>query len=286
MVLLLTHFLVYQHNDFRIGTKLKQKHITSLAFILITGLLILGCSDNSSDPDAKNGRIYGHVTFLDGSPGVSAVLDLKTLPINYHRTVIANANGEFSFDELYGADYVLKFQSTGGEINSYEKELTLEAGEELRNDVTITFSVLEEALAKTINDDVIMIKFEPNSAHIGNKHELVSYLTGGFYGDFAGVATLSADVYLVPSTFEWWETGFEISADSIRNNFEFVMELIEEPGSFGGHIVRIQGDNIVKILSNPENGFAFVKKGDENKILKIPCVDRANNDFGLQIIYK
>jgi hypothetical protein len=267
-------------------TKLNYSLIAPLLTQFLILLLLSGCSDGTSDPDPKNGRIYGVVTFLDGTPGESAVIDLKTLPINHHRTSIANANGEYSFDELYGADYVLKFQSTGSEINGFESELTLESGKELRKDITITFSILEDALAKSINNDVIMIKYEPNSAHIGDNYDLVEYLTGGFYGDFEGVATLSADVYLIPSSVAWWEIDFEITADSIRNNFESVMEIVEEEGNFGGHVIRIEGENIIKILSNPENGFAFVKKGDDNKILKIPCVDRANNDFGLQIVYK
>lgn len=255
-----------------------------ISFLYILALTP-GCSENSSDPDPKSGRIYGVVTFLDGTPGKSALIDLKTLPINNHRVDIADENGEYSFDELYGADYVLTFQSTGSEINRFETELSLEPGEEIRKDITITYSILEESLAKSINEDVVMIMFEPNSAHIGDNFDLISYLSGGYYRDMGNIATLSAEVYLVPETIKWWETEFEITADSIRNNFEYVMD-IEEETNFGNHTIRIEGKNIPLILSNPKNGFAFVKKGEDNKALKIPCVDFNNNDFGLQIHYK
>ena len=54
----------------------------------------------------------------------------------------------------------------------------------------------------------------------------------------------------------------------------------------GKHEIRFYGNDIASILSNPTNGFIFVKKTIDDTKLKVPCVDFNNNDFGLKIRYK
>ncbi|MBN1301335.1 MAG: carboxypeptidase regulatory-like domain-containing protein [Melioribacteraceae bacterium] len=261
-----------------------RSNIFTIIVCVISIAFFSDCKENSSEPDPKNAQIYGTVSFHDGTPASYATLDLKTLPINNHRTAVADAGGNYSFEDLFGADYILKFIG-GSEINPYEAEIELGQGKEHIENITLTINVLEETFGKNINSDVAIIMYEPNSARIGNNYHLVDYLSGSYNSDFGSTVTLSADVYLIPSSMNWQDQDFDISADSIRNNFIFIMSY-EESYDYGTHTIRIEGDDIRKILSNPENGFALVKRGNQDKELKIPCVDRANNNFGLKIYYK
>ncbi len=259
-----------------------MRYLTLLVLMLV---ILSGCKDNNSEPDPNTGKIFGTVSFLDGTPGVSAVIDLKTLPTNRHQYASADNNGNYSFEELSGGSYVLKFQSTGAEINGFEKEIKIDPAEELREDILISYSILEESLARTIDTNIVMIMFEPNSAHIGDNYDIVESLSGGYYRDTYNSATLSAELYIIPTGVQWWETDFEISAETIKNDFEYVMDIKEETFS-GNHIITFEEEDIPKILSSPENGFALVRKDSLGKQLKIPCVDFSNNDFGLNIKYK
>lgn len=62
------------------------------------------------------------------------------------------------------------------------------------------------------------------------------------------------------------------------------MSLTENTSNFN-HSVELTGEKIEMILSNPSNGFVFIKSIHDESILKIPCVDFNNNDFGWVIEY-
>lgn len=109
-------------------------------------------------------------------------------------------------------------------------------------------------------------------------------LKGYYRRDILYSITLSCEVYIIPAGLNWANPGVEINAEYIRNNFEYVTEADEEYIN-GTHTIKFTGAQIPGILSKPVNGFAFVKKDNEDKELKIPCVDFNNNDFGLKIVY-
>lgn len=112
----------------------------------------------------------------------------------------------------------------------------------------------------------------------------IYYVAGYFQNDFADEATLSADIYQIPDGVVWETLAQTADAEYVKNNFPkltSITEITQQPH----HILVFQGNDLNVLYSNPANGFAFVN-ADTTKVLKIPCVDRANNDFGLEIFYK
>lgn len=254
--------------------------------VIISVLLFSNCSeDKIVEPDIFKGDISGQVKFLDGTPGAFARVNLQSLSNN--RTVIdtADQDGMYKFDELKSGDYILSFVSTGYDIHSFIVEITLQENETIYQDLYIVYKMLDDEKARTINDDIVLIKFHRDGAGIGDNYSLINNLTGYYGGDLFNNATLSCEIYELPNDFNWTETNVELTADSVRENFVYVME-IDDTTRYGNHEIVFTGEDIPKILSNPSNGFVFVNKGEEGRSLKILCVDRLNNDFGLIINYK
>jgi len=254
--------------------------------VVIAALLLSNCSeDGVVEPDIHSGQISGQVKFLDGSPGAFARVNLQNLSNNRTVKDTADQNGTYKFENLNAGNYKVSFESTGYDINSFRVDITLPENETIQMDLYIIYKILDDEKARTINEDIVLVKYDRYGAGIGENYDVVDNLAGYYGGDLFDNATLSCEIYELPNDFDWTETNVELTADSVRENYVYVME-IEDVLRNGNHEIVFRGEDIPKILSNPDNGFAFVKKGEENRSLKIPCVDRLNNDFGLIINYK
>lgn len=266
------------------GEKLNRVNYVIFTFIIC--LSVFSCSDSSTNsPEEGKGKISGIVQYLDGTPGYSALIELKTLPSNSKIYDTADVNGEYKFENLKSGNYLLSFEKTGYEIKSYEKTVTLKEDEQITEDIYIVYNMLDESFAMVVDTDIVFIRFNPDAAKIGDNYEMVSHLSGYYRRDILGTSTLSSQVYIIPEGFNWTNPGVELNAQYIKDNFIFVTE-VEDNFLNGTHEIRYTGDDIPKILSNPQNGFAFVRKEGIGKQIQIPCVDYNNNDFGLLIFYK
>ena len=96
---------------------------------------------------------------------------------------------------------------------------------------------------------------------------------------------MSCDIYLAPDQLAWDANDSLFTSEFIKQNYTYITS-VEEITTNGRHEIRFYDEDIVKILSNPINGFVFLKKNEDEKQLMIPCVDYNNNDFGLLINYK
>lgn len=254
--------------------------------LLFTVLILSSCdSDNGVEPDPGISTITGNIQYLDGSPGKYAQIELRKLSSSLLLYSIADELGNFMFDSLDAGDYRLRFRSTSSEINTYEIEFSLSERENHEENLYILYKKLDEFNALKKSKEVYLIKFVPEGGKIGDNYQFVDYLSGTYIGDSYGQYTLTCDVYFMPDELDWFDADSIFTKEHITQNFEFVTS-IEEISSNRNHELRFYGEDIVKILSNPINGFVFVKKYDDSKELMIPCVDFVNNDFGLLINYK
>jgi len=262
------------------------KRISSYIKILLVVLTVSTCSDETIvEPDVFNGGITGQIKFIDGTPGAFARVNLQNLFDNRTVTDTADQNGMFEFGNLKSGDYILSFLSTGYDIHTFRIDITLPENETIYQDLYIVYKMLDDEKARTVNDSLVLIKYHRDVAGIGDNYQVIENLTGYYGGDLFNDATLSCEIYELPNDFNWTETNIELTPDSVRENFVYVME-IDDTLRYGNHEIVFTGEDIQKILSNPGNGFVFVNKGEEGRSLKIPCVDRLNNDFGLIINYK
>ncbi len=265
-----------------------MKHLFLSSAIIII-FLFSACKKNNSPTSPaqlSNNSVYGKVKFLDGSSAGYAKVELKSSKSYLSTSTICDKSGNYIFSDLSSGDYLVSFVSTRNDINTSKVSAILTEGDSLERDITITYNMLDDYFSAHINKDVFFMKFLPEDAMIGNNYNLINYLSGFYRRDVNDSVTLSADIYKIPDTLDWYNPGVTLTSDYIRNNFKYLTEVIEEPVKNHNHEIRFKDDNIKIILSNPVNGFAFVKKGDDNKRLEIPCVDFQNNDFGLRIIYK
>lgn len=90
---------------------------------------------------------------------------------------------------------------------------------------------------------------------------------------------------MTPDDLSWEANDSLFTYEFIKQNYTF-LTTIDETNSNGRHEIRFYDEDIPKLLSNPLNGFLFIKKNIDEKELMVPCVDFNNNDFGLLIYYK
>jgi len=248
-------------------------------------LFLLGCNESSVDPDSSTASIRGSVLYLDGTAGKYAPLQLRKLSSSLLLYTSADENGLYQFDSLDAGDYNIRFGSSNADIQSFEVEVAIDEGQILDQDIFILYKKIDEFNALKKNKDVFLIKYAPEGGRIGENYQLVDYLSGTFYGDFTDAFTLSCDIYLAPEQLSWEANDSLFTSEFIKQNYTFLTS-VEEFNSNGRHEIRFSNEDIVKILSNPVNGFLFINKNEDEKELMIPCVDFDNNDFGLLINYK
>ena len=274
-------------NFYEKGNRSLSKKI--LFFALSLSIFLAACKKNSSPttpPVPSNGYIYGKAKFIDNSPASYANIQIKILGDPHSTGTICDENGNFSFPNLVAGNYIIWFASTRNDINTVKVSTILGESDTLEKDVTITYNILDDLNSIHINRDVFFMRFLPEQARIGNNYSVINYLNGYYRAGVNDSVSMSADIYQIPDSIKWDNPGDSLSATYIRNHFKYLTTVIEEPVRNTTHEIRFKDNNIKIILSNPSNGFAFVKKNDDNSTLQIPCVDHQNNDFGLIINYK
>jgi hypothetical protein len=255
-----------------------------IIFVLFL-IFISACSESSVDPDSSTASIGGSVLYLDGSPGKFAPLQLRKLSSSLLLYTSADENGLYKFDSLEAGDYNIRFGSNNADIHSYEVEVSINESQNLEQNIFILYKKIDEFNALKKGKDVFLIKYAPEGGRIGENHQFVNYLSGTFYGDITNSFTLSCDIYLAPDQLSWEANDSLFTSEFIKQNYTYITS-IDEIISNRRHEIRFYGEDIVKLLSNPLNGFIFIKKNQNEKELMIPCVDYNNNDFGLLINYK
>lgn len=259
------------------------KYVKWCLFLIV--LMISSCnSDNGTEPDPGNSSITGNIHYLDGSPGKFAPVELRKLSSSVLLYTNSDEFGNYTFDSLDAGNYRLRFRSTNSEINTYEVEFSLSENQNYEENLYILYKQINEFNAVKKSKEVYLIKYEPEAGKIGDNYQFVNYLSGTFSGDYNNQYTLSCDIYVMPSELDWFDSDSLFTRDYIIQNFEFVTS-IEEINTNANHELRFYNDDIVKILSDPANGFVIVNKNIDGKELMIPCVDKVNNDFGLLINY-
>lgn len=260
----------------------------SLWLIVLLSVMLASCKEEDPivvPPEPGHGKISGKAKFLDETAGPFAALELKSKSNGSIIADTCDAEGNFLFTDLRKDEYFLTFKSTGADINSSTVLVTLDSNEDEKvQDVTITYRQLDDFVALQKTNDIFFLKVQPHGARIGTRYDKVNYISGFYRRDWLKRATLTCEVYKIPEGLNWNRS--ELTVDSIRANFEFLMEVFEEPMSGDTHEMRIKEANIPILLSDPSNGFAFIKKYADEKELKIPCMDNVNNDFGFIITYK
>ncbi len=247
--------------------------------------LIISCSEDSVvEPETGTGEITGQVKFISGDAGAFARVNLQYLENNRTTIDTADQNGIYLFTDLVSGDYIVSFESTGYDIYSYRVDVSLSKNETITQDLYIVYNMLDDEKARTVNDSIVLVKYHRNGAGIGENYQVINNLTGYYGGDLLNSATLSCEIYELPVDFDWTDTNLDLTSEFVRQNYTYVTE-VKDTTIFGNHQIVFEGEEIPKILSNPPNGFVFVRKDDQNRTLKIPCVDRQNNDFGLIINY-
>ena len=249
------------------------------SFLLV--VMIIGC-DSESGTEVKEASIYGTVSFLDGAPAANAEIRLIVVQSNQNLFTSTDENGNYTFTNLSAATYEVSFVSLSYEVNSYRSEEISLSGNNVEHNFNITYGILDELKSTVVSDSVILIQYQPDGARIGNNFSAVSSLKGYYRPNGANI-TLACDVYEMPQSYNWSDAD-SLKPKYVKDNFTFLMSL-EETGSNFNHSLEISGENIPKILSNPVNGFVFIKRTNDGAVLKIPCVDFNNNDFGLVIDY-
>ena len=254
-------------------------------FLLSIFLLLFSCKESSTEVVVKNSGVSGSVLFLDGSVAANATIQIQNLYNNSLEYAYSDKNGNYLFENLSAGNYRVKFKSRTYNIESYEKGITLKVGEVYTQNIFILYNMLDESKVISKNEDVFLIKFQPDGAKIGTNHSLVNYLSGTFFGDYSNSYTLGCNIYKIPDSLDWFDADTIFTANNIRSSFELITSS-DDHLSNSMHEIRFLGDDITKILSNPFNGFAFVTKEIDDREIKIPCIDFNNNDFGLKIYYK
>ena len=264
------------------------KYIFKLCLIIIF-IVIVSCSKDNNDivSTGGNSTVTGYLKFLNETPAANALIELKSNSSGRFVYDTCDAAGKFFFEALYKGEYTLTFRSTSYEVNTSYVTVTIEENQNVVQDVYIRYNMLDDFATKIISDSVFFIKMSPDGAKLGNKFELINNLSGYYRSNGPGLVSLSSNVYLVPASINWNNPGVEITPEYINSNFQFLFSVEEEPTTGGRHeIILTDSTIILQMFSNPSNGFAFVLKDTSANMLKIPCVDFNNNDFGLRIFYK
>lgn len=259
-----------------------------LCFFLILSLVFISCKeDDPVAPVIEQGtaQVTGQVKFLDNTPGPWAVINLKSTSYGTVVTDTCDEQGLFRFTGVSKGEYYLNFVSTAPDMNSANYLVNVDSSNQVVNkDVVITYKQLDDFKVYVKSTDIFFMQVQPHGAHIGTRFDKVDYFSGFFRRDYLNKYTLTCEVYKIPEGVNWTKSVYTV--DSIRTTFEFLTEIIEEPVKDNTHEMRIKGDAIPILLSDPPNGFAFIKKYNDDKELAVPCMDFVNNDFGFVIKYK
>ncbi|MCF8260005.1 MAG: carboxypeptidase-like regulatory domain-containing protein [Melioribacteraceae bacterium] len=252
-----------------------------ISFFLLL-VVFIGCGDDSPT-ESNNLTISGRVTFIDGTPAANADLRLIVVSSNQNQFTVTDSEGNYSFTELSSVNYQVNFSSQSYLVNSYTSPNLNPSDGNLVHDFSITYGILDEINYNPVSDSVFLIQYHPESGRIGNNFDRVNQLRGYYFRDFNGSSTLDCEVYEVSSSYNWANSS-ELTPSYVRANFTHVMSLTDSYNN-SVHTVEFSDEDIPKILSNPVNGFAFIKTNYDNKVLRVPCVDFNNNDFGLRFEY-
>lgn len=253
--------------------------------IVITSLLMVflfGCSEETSTETQKS-SISGTVKFLDGAPAANAEIRLIVVQSNQNKFTTTNGNGIYKFDDLTDGVYEISFISPTYEINSYRSEELTLSGNNIVHNVDITYHILDEVKSKVVSDSLFLIQYHPEGAKIGSNFSAVSKMTGYYRPGSGAEITLECEVFEMPVNYNWNDAD-SLTPAYVKENFTYLTSLTENANNFN-HSVELMGKDIETILSNPSNGFVFIKSSYDERVLKIPCVDFNNNDFGWVIEY-
>ncbi|MFH1196729.1 MAG: carboxypeptidase-like regulatory domain-containing protein [bacterium] len=264
---------------------LNQRFKNLILFIALSTVLIYSCKEDSVSTGGEVHSVYGKATFLDGTPAVQAKVQLKNLTTSRLFYDTSDVNGGFNFSNMINGNYVVRFASPAYEVNSYVSDSFDLTVSDIEHDFFITYKMLDDQEVYRIDDAIFFIKFNADAGRIGNNHDKVSRIIGYHSANAADSISLSCLVYKIPDGFDWETTSIEITPEYIAQNFTLLFEADEEL-NFQQHEIVFIDEMVPKILSNPSNGFAFVKKSAESKRIEVPCVDRQNNDYGLLFEYQ
>jgi hypothetical protein len=253
-----------------------------IVLLLLFILVFVSCSEESSTETSK-ASISGNVTFLDGTATANAQIRLIVTQSNQNKFTNTDQNGNYKFNDLAEGKYEIGFTSLSYDINSYRSEEIALSGNNVEHNFNITYNMLDELKVMVVSDSLFFIQFQPEGARIGSNTGAVSKLLGYYRPNAGSSITLECDIYEVPNEIVW-EDATWLTPKYVSENFAYSMSLTETASNFN-HSLEISGENLEKILSNPSNGFVFIKKIADDKILKVPCVDFNNNDFGFRIQY-
>ena len=258
-------------------------------FLLLISILMISCSEDNSvfTTQQGNGTITGQLKFLDNTAAAFARIELRSNTSGRYVYDTCDVNGNFFFKGLYKDTYTLTFRSTSYDINTSYVSVIVDDDQNVIQDVDIRFNMLDDFATKLVNENVFLIRMDPDGAKIGDNYDLIDNLSGYYRSGVTDSVSLSANIYLVPETLNWNDPGIDLTAEYIQSNFEFLFSIDEQTVINGRHEIKITDTaNISNIFSNPPEGFAFVLKDSLATQIKIPCVDFNNNDFGLKIFYK
>jgi hypothetical protein len=258
-------------------------------FVVTILILFISCSKDDSVVVTQNGNstISGNLKFLDESPASNAIIELRSNSSGRFVYDTCDVNGKFFFNSLYKDIYTLTFRSTSYDINTTYVTVNVDENQDVVQNVYVKFNMLDDFATKIISDSIFFIKMSPDGARLGNNFNLINNLSGYYRTNGSDLISLGSDIYLVPENINWNNPGIELSPNYISSNFQLLFSVAEEPILNGRHEIRFTDSTIIQqIFSNPTNGFAFVLKDTSANVLKIPCVDFNNNDFGLKIFYK
>lgn len=265
-----------------------KKNISAVLVVVISVILI-SCSkeDAVTTTQSGNSTISGQAKFLDDSPASFAKIELKSNTSGRYIYDTCDVNGKFFFEFLYKDNYTLTFRSTSYDIYTSYVSVSVAEDQNIVQDVYIRYNMLDDFATRIVSDSVFLIKMNPDGAKVGNKLDQINNLSGYYRSSGADSISLSAKIYLVPASVDWNNSGAYLTPEYIQANFDFLFSVNQESVVNGRHEIKISDANqIQNIFSNPSNGFAFVLNDSSASKIKIPCVDFANNDFGLKIFYK
>jgi len=126
-------------------TDIRLKKTFLYIIVSAAALLVTSCAEDTIvEPDVFNGGITGQVTFISGSFGSFARVNLQDLSNNRTTIDTSDQDGMFEFGELKGGDYKLSFVSTGYDIHTFSLEITLPENETIYENLYIVYKMLDD----------------------------------------------------------------------------------------------------------------------------------------------
>lgn len=252
--------------------------------LLIVSIFIYACSDGdtTTSPETLD-TVTGTVTYLDGSAVSQLSIQFLNLTTKRSYSGLTDSDGKFNVSNISEGKYELSTQGTTSLIYKHLDTINVSQSAKEFN-FKLKFRYIDDQKVFPINDDLFFIKYNTFDTRVGSALDSIDFIAGYYRNDFANNYTLSSDIYLIPFEENLEELSKTADADYVRSNYTKLATLaqLDTPQA---HVLIFTNNNVEVLYSNPSNGFAFVN-ADTTKILGIPCIDRANNDFGLEIFYK